>query len=104
LHDGPDHRLQAGAAPAIQLGARDLDRQARVERGDAAQGGRFAVRVTLPEDYVVDQFGIDAGALDDRGNDGGAEGSRLDVFEHAAVAADRGTHRCADDGVGHGAP
>src|SRR5215469_2813273 len=90
LHDGPDHRLQAGAAPAVQLGAGDLDRQACVERGDAAQGRRLTVGVTLPEDDVVDPSGIDAGALDDRGDHGGAQGGRWHVLEHAAVAAYRG--------------
>src|SRR3984957_874336 len=99
--DAPARR--ADRVPQRDAGAVDVE-AVEVGRGDAAQGGRLTVGVTLPEDDVVDQFGIDAGALDDRGDHGGAQGSRLHVFKHAAVAAYRGADWCADDGVGHGAP
>ena len=60
-HRRRDERLKAAAATAIDLGARHLDRQPRLERDPAADARGFAVGVGLGEDDVFNPRRIEAG-------------------------------------------
>ncbi len=99
LAGGQQHGLQPGAAAPVDLHAGHGDRQPGVEGRDPADAGGLAVGVALPEDDVVDDLGVDAGAGHQLADDGRAELGGRDVLERAAVAADRGPQRLADDDV-----
>src|SRR5690606_20219569 len=94
-----DDGLQAGAAAAIDLATGHRDGHAGVQRDDAADRGCLHVRVALAEDDVVDDVGIEAGALQQGGDDLAAELLRRDVLELAAEGAHGGAQRLADDDV-----
>ena len=70
---GGENSLEPRTAAAVELHPRHIDAQAGVERRDAAEGRRFAVGIALPENHVVDVLGVDAGALDERGEHGCGE-------------------------------
>src|SRR5690606_10938085 len=69
---------------------------------DAADRGCLHVRVALAEDDVVDDVGVEAGALQQGGDDLAAELLRRDVLELAAEGAHGGAQRLADDDVVRG--
>ncbi len=101
MHAGLDHRLKAGAAAAVDLEARHVNRQAGVERGHAPDRGRFAVGVALAEQHVVDRFVRQSGALEHPFDHGAGQLDGRDIPEHAAEAAHRRSQRLADHGVSH---
>jgi hypothetical protein len=65
LHGGVQHGLQAGAAPAVDLGSGNADAQPGVQRDDASQRREFAGRVAVAQDDVVDVTVAEAGAAGD---------------------------------------
>src|SRR5699024_8314449 len=79
------------------LGARHIDAESRVERGDPADGWCFTVGVAVPEDHVLDRGRVEPGAVDQLTQHRGGERGDRDVTELAAETADRGTNRFADD-------
>ena len=101
-HARVEHRLQPGAAAAVHLQARHVDREAGVERRDAAQRGGVATGVRLAEDDVVDRLGRHAGAPHQCRDHRRSQLLDRDVPEHAAEAADGGPEGLADHGLAHG--
>ncbi|OLT14176.1 hypothetical protein BJF79_03200 [Actinomadura sp. CNU-125] len=101
LHGGVQDRLESGSAAAVELGAADLDGQPGVQRGDAADRGGVGVGVALSEDDFVDRVAGQAGALDERPDDGGGQLDRRDGLQYPAEPADRGPQRLADDRFAH---
>ncbi len=95
-HRRVDHRLQPGAAAAVDLEPWSLDRQAGVERRDAADRRRLAVRVALAEQYVVDLVGRQLRALQQLSDHGPRELLRRYVLEDPAEPADGRSQRLAD--------
>src|SRR4051812_48399118 len=98
-HRGIDHRLQAGAAAPVELGTRDGDWQARVQRRDAADRRSLAVRIALSEDHIIDVG--NSGAAHELGHDGRREIGGRNVLQRAAVAPDRRPQGLADDRLAH---
>ena len=98
-HGGVDHRLQAGAAAAINLQAGHAHAQLGVEGGNAADGRRLAVGVALAEDNVVNITALDAGATHQLADHCLGQAGGRDVLEHAAVAAHGRAKGFADDGM-----
>jgi len=101
LHGGVQHCLQAGAAPAGDLGSGNADAQPGIERDDASQRREFAGRVAVAQDDVVDVTVAEAGAAGDLADDDGREVGRRQPGQAAQVAPDRGTERFTDDDVVH---
>ena len=101
LHAGEHHRLQPGAAAAVDLQPGDLDRQAGVERRDTPQCGRLAVRVALAEDHVVDELRRERGAAHELLDHRRGQLVTGDVAVHAAEAANGGPQRFADHSLAH---
>ncbi len=99
LQAAVEHRLQGGAAAAIDLHPRNLHRQSRVQRRDAPDRGGLAVGIALSEDDVVDVLGAQSGALHYRPDHRGRERGGGHVPEHAAEASHGGAHRLAYDRV-----
>ncbi|GEC86696.1 hypothetical protein CVA01_20100 [Corynebacterium variabile] len=91
--------LQTRTTTAVELHAGDGVAEAGVEGDDAAQGGSSTRGGRLAEDDVVDVLRGDAGAFDDRLDDGGRQILDGDAGEYAAVGADRGAQRGAQDDV-----
>src|SRR3546814_3009740 len=63
-HCGLDDRLQSRTASAVELEARHRLRETRREPGPAPDARRFPARIALPDNDIVDPFGVDAAALD----------------------------------------
>ena len=104
LHARLDHRLQPGAAAAVDLEAWHVDRQPRIERRHAAERGRLTVRITLTQQHVVDLVAPEARARDQLLDHGRRERRHADLPEHAAETANRRPERLADQSVAHPAP
>ena len=75
------------------------DRQSGVECDDPADGRCLHARVAVAENDVVDGLGRHPGAFQQAGERGHAQFDGGQAREHAAVAADRGAYRLADDDV-----
>ena len=101
LHRAVHHRLQPRAAPTVQLEAGRLDRQPGVERRDAADGRRLAVRVALTEQHVVDVVGAEPRALHECLDDRRGQCRRRQAAEHPSGAPDGRPDRLADDSCPH---
>ena len=101
LHAAEHDRLQPRAAAAVELQAGHLDAEARVERGDAADRRRLAVRIALAEDHVVDLARRQRGARDELGDHRRGERGRRHVAEHAAEASHGRAQWFADHGLTH---
>ena len=71
-------------------------------RGARDVAGLRAERVDAAEDHVVDQRGVDAGAIDERFDDVRAEVGRVHRGERAAAPADGRAHGVDDVGLSHG--
>ncbi len=106
-HDGLRsvvHRLQTGAALPHHGVGRDLDGQARPERGDAGQIGRVGTLLGLPDDDLVYRLRLYSGPLDGRLDDDLRKILRLHVLQTAADPASRGSGRADDDDFVHISP
>ena len=84
LHRGVEHGLQARAAAAVELQPGDGDRQPGVERGDPADRRGVHRRVAVAEHDVVDRVAGQAGALEQRADDGGGQLVRGHVAQSPA--------------------
>ncbi|MNN29741.1 hypothetical protein D3C81_1433580 [compost metagenome] len=73
LHGGVDHRLQAGAAAAVDAVAGDLVRQPGQRCGIAADARRFAGLVGLRDDHFVDALLRHSGAPQHSADDSRSE-------------------------------
>jgi hypothetical protein len=102
LQAGYEHRLQPGAAAPVDLHAGHRHGQARVERDDAADRGRLAVRVAVAEHHVVDGGRVEPGPLQQAAQGCLAEFRGGERLQGAAVPADRGADRFADHDLAHG--
>ena len=78
-----------------------VDREPRVERDHPADGRRLAVRVAVPEDHVVDGGRVEPGPVEQAAQRDLAEFRGGEGLERAAVPADRGPDRLADDDFTH---
>ena len=101
LHARLDHRLQTGAAAAIDLHARHRHRQPRVQGDHPPDRGCLHARVAVPDDHVLAPTRVRsrcARAALQRGHPEIDGGQRL---EHAVVAPDRRANGFTDDGLAH---
>jgi len=101
LHRCEAYRLQPGATAAIQLKARDLHRQAGVQRRQPPHGRSFPVWVAVPPNAVVHTGGRKPRTRQDLLNHQSRQGFGRNVAQAAAVAADGGAERHANHGVSH---
>src|SRR5699024_4217331 len=104
------HGLLAGAALAVDGGAGHVQGHAGGQpRGAADVAGLGADGVDAAEDHVVDDLGVDAGALDDGPDDVRPQVGRVLAGQASATLADgradvvETVGVAAGDGVGHGA-
>lgn len=93
--------MQSRSAPAIELQPAYGHRQARIESNHPPQSRRFCRPVALGEQNIVHLAGRELGAFQERLDHGRTEELRRCRREHAAEAANGGTHRLADDDVAH---
>ena len=93
-------RLEPRPAQPVDGLAADLDREVGEQQrhpGDVAVV--LAGLVRAAEDDVLDERRVEAGAIDDRAQDGGGEIVRPDARERAPVAADRRADGLDDPGL-----
>ena len=96
-------RLQPGAAQPIDGQAADLDREAGQEHGHPRDVPVvLAGLVGAAEDDVLDEGGVDAGAVDDGAQHERRQVVGSDARERAAVAADRRPDGLDDPGLADG--
>ena len=96
-------RLQARPAQPVDGQPADLDREAGQQDGHPGDVAVvLAGLVRAAEDHVLDQAGVDAGAVDDGPKHQRGEVVGPDAGERPAVAADRGTDRLDDPGLAEG--
>ena len=62
-HAGVQNGLQAGGAAAVELVARHLDGQARLQARQPSDGGVLTAGIAVAEDDVVDLRRVDPGAI-----------------------------------------
>ena len=102
---GADDRGQTRGAEPVDRHAGDRFRQAGEQRGEPRDVAVvLAGLVGAAEPDVLDLAGVDAGALDGRGDRGGGQVVRTDAGEPAAVAADRRADGREDHGARHVEP
>ena len=101
-HCRVDHRLQPAAATAVELIARDGDRQAGGQGAPPGDARRLAVAIALGEDHIIDLFRIDLGALDQGGEDGRAQVAGGDRRKGPKELAHRRADGADDGGALHG--
>ena len=102
LRGGVEHRLQAGAAAAVELEAGHAGAETRVEGGDAADGRVLAAGVAVAEDHVVDVALLQARPTHELGQGGRRQVDGGQGGERAPEATHRGAYGFTDDDVGHG--
>ena len=101
LARGVEHRLQAGAAPSVDLQSRHTGSQSGVQCGDAANRGCFAIGIAVTEHHVVDVTFAEAGLLDERAQCRGGQVGGRQRRQCSAHTSNRGAQRIADNDVGH---
>ena len=98
---GEVHGLLAGAALTVDGGAGHAQRSAGREPRGAADVSRLrADGVEAAEDDVVDDLRVDSGAVEQAGDDLGAEVGRVHGGEGAVLLADGGADGVDDVGLG----
>src|SRR4029078_10802342 len=99
---GVQHRLQAGAAAAVDLEAGHAGAEPGVEGGDPPDRGGLAVGVALTEHHVVDVTLAQPGPAYQLGEGDGGEVDGAEGGQGAAEAAHGGPDGFADHDVVHG--
>src|SRR6476619_2728490 len=94
-----EHGLQTRTAAAVDLQSRHAGAQARVQRGDPADGRCLTAGVSVAEDDVVDVALTETGPLNKCPQGHRGQLGRSQRRQRTAHPANRSAHRIADDDV-----
>ena len=94
--------LEAAAAEAVDVEGGRLDRDAGLDARDTREVGVLGHLADDAHDDLVDRAGLDAGAADGLGDDGGAEFAGGSIGERTVERADGSADTAGEDNVFHG--